>query len=155
MVKNQFGKDFIFPHSEKLYDPELSSGVIKIKNRDESNMTQQEGEAFVFLLINNTDAFVTENVSEYFYDRMLNRKKRKASELEGTDVCSKYHNLDYISESAAEVEQLWSEAKVFLTAHRAKISPIVFEDLMFLKFNQQYWDIFTMQRAYITVIKES
>ena len=35
------------------------------------------------------------------------------------------------------------------------MSPIVFEALMFLKFNQQYWDIFTVQRAYSTVIKES
>ena len=46
------------------------------------------------------------------------------------------------------------EAKFVLTSHRAKMSPIVFEALMFLKFNQQYWDIFTVQRAYSTVIKE-
>ena len=49
-------------------------------------MTQQEEEACVRLLINNTDASVAENVYEYFQDRMLKRKKRKASELEGTDV---------------------------------------------------------------------
>ena len=30
-----------------------------------------------------------------------------------------------------------------------------FEALMFLNFNQQYWDIFTLQREYSTVIKES
>ena len=53
------------------------------------------------------------------------------------------------------MERLWPEAKCVLTAHRAKISPIFFEALMFLKFNQQYWDIFTVQRAYSTVIKES
>ena len=53
------------------------------------------------------------------------------------------------------MEQLWSEAKFVLNAHRAKISPIVFEALMFLKFNQQYWDIFIVQREYSTVIKES
>ena len=82
-------------------------------------------------------------------------KKRKASQLEGTDVCSKYHNIDYIGGSATEVDRLWSEAKFVLTAHRAKMSPIDFEDLMFLKFNQQYWDIFTVQREYSTVIQES
>ena len=86
---------------------------------------------------------------------MSKRKKRKASELEVTDVHSKYHKLNYIGGSAVEVERLWSEAKFVLTAHRAKMSPIVFEALIFLKFNQQYWDIFTVQRAYSTVIKES
>ena len=85
----------------------------------------------------------------------MTNSKDQVSELEGTDVRSKYHNLDYIGGSAAEVEQLWLEAKFFLTAHRAKMSPIFFEALMFLKFNQQYWDIFTVQRAYSTVIKVS
>ena len=49
-------------------------------------MTQQEEEACVCFLINNTDAPVAENVSKYFQDRMSKRKKRKSSELEVTDV---------------------------------------------------------------------
>ena len=118
-------------------------------------MTQQDEEACVHLLINNTDASVAENVSESFQDRMSKSKKRKASELEVTDVHSKYHNLDYIVGSSAEVERLWSEARFVLTAYCAKMSLIAFEALIFLKFNQQYWDIFTVQRAYSTVIKES
>ena len=153
--KNQFGKDYVRPRSEKLSGPDFTSGIIKIQNKDESNMTQQEEESCINLLINNNGASVAENVSKSFQDRMSKRKKRKASELEGTGVRSKYHNLDYIGGSAAEVERLWSEAKFVLTAHRAKISPIVFEALIFLKFNQQYWDIFTVKRAYINVIKES
>ena len=75
-------------------------------------MTQQEEEYCVCFLINNTYASVAENVSESFQDRMSKRKKRKASEPEGTDVRSKYPNLDYIGESAAEVERLWSEEKL-------------------------------------------
>ena len=86
---------------------------------------------------------------------MSKRKKRKSSELESTDVRSKYHNLDCIGGSAAEVERFWSEAKFVLNDHRDKMSPIVFEALMFLKFNQQYWDIFTVQMTCSTVIKES
>ena len=35
------------------------------------------------------------------------------------------------------------------------MSIIVFEALMFLEFNQQYWYIFTVQRSCSTVIKES
>ena len=54
-------------------------------------------------LINNTDASVDENVSEYFQDCMSKRKKRKTSELKGTDVRSNYHNLNYIGGSASEV----------------------------------------------------
>ena len=118
-------------------------------------MNQQEEEDCVRLLINNTDDSVADKFSEYFQEQMSKRTKRKASELEGTDIRSKYHNLDYIGGSAAKVEQLWSEAKFVLTAHCDKISPIFFEALMFLRFNQQYWGIFTVQRAYSTVIKES
>ena len=35
------------------------------------------------------------------------------------------------------------------------MTPINFEAIMFLKFNKQYWDVFTVQRTYIVVIKES
>ena len=78
------------------------------------------------MLINNTDASVAENVSESFQDRMSKRKKRKAINLESTDVRSKYHNLDYIGGLEAEVERLWSQTKFVLTGHHAKMSPIVF-----------------------------
>ena len=54
--KNQFVKDYISTHSEKLSDPDLTSGVIKIQNMDGSNMNQQEEEDCVRLLINNNDA---------------------------------------------------------------------------------------------------
>ena len=94
--KNQFGKDYIRPHSENISDPDFTFGVIKIQNKDESNMTQQEEESCVCFLINNTYASVSENVSESFQDRMPKRKNHKASDLEGTDVRSKYHNLNYI-----------------------------------------------------------
>ena len=57
-------------------------------------MPQQEEEACVRLLINNTDTSVAENVYESFQDRMSKTKNCKASELEGTDFRSKYHNLD-------------------------------------------------------------
>ena len=94
--KISLAKDYIRPHSEKLSDPDFTSGVIKIQNKDESNMTQQEEETCIRMLINNTDASVPENVSQSYQDRMSKRENRKTSDLEGTDVRSKYHNLNYI-----------------------------------------------------------
>ena len=67
-------------------------------------MTHQEEEACARLFINNTNVSAGENVIDSFQERMTQREKRKAGEMTGTNVCSKYHNIDYICGSTAEVE---------------------------------------------------
>ena len=43
--------------------------------------------------------------------------------------------------SAAEVERLWSMADPVLTKRRMTMSPLVFECIMYLKYNADLWDI--------------
>ena len=62
-------------------------------------------------------------------------KKRKRIE----DNCE-FMNCDFILGSVAEVERLWSIAKRVLTDDRKEKSPIVFEALVFLNVNREYWD---------------
>ena len=73
----KLGNEYICPHSEKLYGPHFTSGVIKIQNEDESNTTHQEEEACARQLINNTNVYTGENVIDSFQERMAQRKIRK------------------------------------------------------------------------------
>ncbi len=43
--------------------------------------------------------------------------------------------------SAAEVERLWSAAKHVMTVDRARLSPLVFECIMYLKYNDDLWGL--------------
>ena len=50
--------------------------------------------------------------------------------------------------SAAEVERIWSMAKYILTQQRRQMSPKVFECLICLKYNREFWDEAMVVTAY-------
>ena len=53
---------------------------------------------------------------------------------------SVYGNCDFIYGSAAEVERLWSVAKHILADERkGMMEPMMFETLIYLKLNEEYW----------------
>ena len=64
-------------------------------------MTHQEKETCARLLINTTNVSVGENSIDSFQEGMTQKKKRKTGEMTRTNVCSKYHTIDYICGSAA------------------------------------------------------
>ena len=78
--------------------------------------------------------------------------KRKADEISLTD--DDIDNLDHVLGSAAEVERVWSIARYVLTTQRSKMTPVVFEAIMFLKFNRDLWDEKTVQLAYDLFTKD-
>ena len=43
--------------------------------------------------------------------------------------------------SAAEAERVWSMAGHVLTQHRSSMSPLVFELIMYLKYNSRLWGL--------------
>jgi hypothetical protein len=49
--------------------------------------------------------------------------------------------------SAAEVERVWSMAGHVLTEHRASLSPLVFELIMYLKYNSRLWGLAEVVKA--------
>ena len=81
-------------------------------------------------------------------------KKRKAGVLESSTL-SPYINVDFICGSAAEVERLWSIAKYILSNTRSRLTPNLFQALMFLKINQEYWDCRSVQQAYTEARKQA
>ena len=65
--------------------------------------------------------------------------------VEDTQDCV---NLDFVVGSAAEIERVWSMANYILVKERTSMSPIMFEALIFLKFNVSYWDDALILKAY-------
>jgi hypothetical protein len=51
-----------------------------------------------------------------------------------------YINCDNIFGSSAEVERLWSVASYILTTQRQSMTPQLFEAIIFLKTNHEFWD---------------
>ena len=90
----------------------------------------------------------TNSFASRFRDRM---KKRKAGVLEKSQD-SPYQNVDYVCGSAAEVERLWSLCKYILTNTRSRMTPNLFEALVFFKVNYDYWDAASVQVAYTNAL---
>ena len=65
---------------------------------------------------------------------------------------SPYQNVDYVCGSASEVERLWSLCKYILTNTRSRMTPNLFEALVFLKVNYDYWDAASVQVAYTNAL---
>ena len=49
--------------------------------------------------------------------------------------------------SVTEAERLWSVAARVRAVHRKNTTQIIFEALLFLNFNQEYWDLHTVKEA--------
>ncbi len=62
-------------------------------------------------------------------------KRRKVEH--GTES---YINCDFILRSVAEIERLFSMAKYVMAENIRSLTPHLFEAIMFLKFNERFWD---------------
>ena len=69
-----------------------------------------------------------------FDERVKRNKRRRLNRQE------KYRKCEFILGSVAEVERLWSIAKNVRTVNRRRMTPILFESILFLKVNHRYWD---------------
>ena len=140
--------DYIGPNSSKQPDPYFVSGVIKIQDNNCAQMTVEEKDACQSLLAKDYEIGVAQAQQTTLADRMRDRiKKRKAGVMD-QDLSSPYRNCDFICGSAAEVERLWSVAKKILTNNRYHLTVVMFETLMFLKMNEDYWDLQSVHAAH-------
>ena len=53
----------------------------------------------------------------------------------------------FVLGSVAEVERVWSMAKHLLGDLRHSMSPIILEALLFLRFNERFWDAELVAKA--------
>ena len=130
--------------------------MVKIQRNKHATLTVEETEACESLLAQdaNEEGGQGTNQQSSLAERMKHRMKKRKAGLIESDLSSPYKNVDFICGSAAEVERLWSVAKYILTDNRAKLTPGMFEALLFLKTNEEYWDMATVMEAYGRVRNE-
>jgi hypothetical protein len=56
-------------------------------------------------------------------------------------------NSDFILGSAAEVERVWSIAEYILTKQCKRMTSYLFECLIFLRYNKEFWKCMDSQEA--------
>ena len=135
-----------------LWDGSLSpakyfgSGVVKIQRNQVADLTDEEKEAVSSLLKPNCnivdEVIGGRNNDDYDSFDELDNQENVARRYGPNQEDLRYVNCDFIFGSCAEVERLWSIAKFILTDERkGKMSPVVFEAILYLKMNERFWDL--------------
>ena len=128
--------------------------VIKVQQGKEDTLTSEEAETIVKWKISSDEPVALDvgpqasGLSEY--DRMnLERQQKNKSRAQSIIVDSKYDPaLKYcVLGSSAEVERVWSMAGHVLVDARSSMSPLIFELIMYLKYNKRLWDINDVVKA--------
>jgi hypothetical protein len=91
------------------------------------------------------EAYVLEKIdtpdSPAFSSRMRDFATHDVEQWRAAVPACPYVNCDFIYGSSAEVERLWSVAKYILTDQRKRLTPQMFEALLFLKQNKEFWGL--------------
>ena len=71
----------------------------------------------------------------------------KRREIYDAKYITKYIYCDFSLGSSAEAERLFSLANFVMAQHRQRMTPEIFEAIVFLKLNSDYWDAETVRIA--------
>jgi hypothetical protein len=118
--------------------------VIKVQQGCEENLSDDEAKAIAPWKLDPESGEDTLNkpISEF---KMIKQTGEKANKRKSAAVSPKSAYDPAIKEcvggSAAEAERVWSMAGHVLTDHRSRISSLIFELIMYLKYNSCLWGI--------------
>ena len=155
--KNSFGDIYIPFTSEKRPNKDFVNAVCKVQARKKHELTRNEMksvEKWFKRKDSEKDGIPDCKMSLAERKKAERTSKRKADGISRSKAYEDDSCLDHVIGSAAEVERLWSVARYLLTTQRATMTPIVFEAVLFLKFNHSLWDEKTVQQAYSIVVRE-
>jgi len=140
--KCKLGKKYIAADSRIVSNKNFESAVIKIQRDQTELMTAAEKSASVSLRkpCTTQSSQVQEQSDSSFLERYTKKSKLNSNE-------DPYINCDFILGSAAEVERLWSTCKYILCENRRRLTPQLFEALVFLKVNGRFWDAKMVSQA--------
>lgn len=110
----------------------FGSGAVQIPRNEAGSMTEEENQATKGLMKPTTESRESNDVATGASMREKYNKRPKI------DANNKYMCADFILGSAAEVERVWSPAKYVLSNERRKLKPHMFEEILFLKFNERF-----------------
>lgn len=132
------GQHYTGMSSHLVTDPLFESAVIKLQGNCLQDLTDDEKKAVECLQLNTGEGAAgngAEGGAEVL-SMSERRKKRRKTEA----IPKRYMHCNFILGSVAEVERVWSVAKHLLGDVRHRLSPIMLEALLFLRFNERFWD---------------
>ena len=153
---NKFGNVYIDPKSDKRPNVAFCSAVKKMQKREGSTLDDEEMAAIKQWMPDktvptNNRATPPVTAADFLAQASTGvGGKRKSDDIsQGYDDC-----MDHVIGSAAEVERLWSIARFILTTNRTRMTPVLFEALLFLRAHRELWNENTLKMAIHAVRKE-
>lgn len=112
---------------------------MKLLNRKHKGLSSSEKRTAKSLLITHDDSNSGSNDQEDapYFQQIENKHRR-------LDDVSKYLDCSFISANSCTAERIFSMARWMLTCLRHRMSPILFEAILFLKFSRRLWNIKTV-----------
>ena len=141
---------YISIDSGRSLDNAFEAGVVKIQRGAESTLSVHEKAACQKLLATRNPSRGNTAVKNLTMRQKIASNKAKKSSQEGV-----YVNCGFILGTVAEVERLWSIGGNVYRDNRMRMSPILFESVLFLKVNKSYWDLGLVSEAMKSTRSES
>eukprot|EP00977_Amphora_coffeiformis_P004702 scaffold1007_cov176-Amphora_coffeaeformis.AAC.8 len=146
------------PTHRLVVSPHFESGVEKIINESTETLTEAEKQACKVLLRTNWKHLYPKNTSKEaaeransvdddpnsptkFLKRLNETREKSTNSLQSVYLT----NLSWISPTTVVVERLFSRCKRVMTADRRRMHPRIFEAIVFLKKNEDFWNIKLVQ----------
>ena len=135
-------KEYLSKNASIVNNKNFESAIVKLLSENERSLSPVEkGAIKSLLIINSSEVEVVESDDNLSYFEQLDQKRRKLNQS------SKYIDCSFLVSTSCSAERLFSMAKWVLTNLRHRMSPILFEAILFLKFNRRLWDIKTVSEA--------
>ena len=141
------------PDAEIVMSKDFERGVVKILNKNESEMSSEEQLATICLLnstlVEDSDSEVSVSTtqpkqSSCAMEILLKRRKLDNPVL---SPASKFLSPKFILPTTNIVERLFSLAGVAFNEHRRSLLPANLEMQLFLKINSAFWDVAAVSEA--------
>ena len=126
---------YIGPNSRVTVAPIFESAVNKIQEGLTKQLTDEERKAVKTLEVASSMTFEDASTSSTssMEQRLAKRRKLRSS--------AEYMDAKFLLGSSAEVERVFSAGKLVLSQNRKAMSPQLFEALIFLVYNNRFWDV--------------
>ena len=136
-------EQYLGSNSHLVNNQDFESGFVKIMSKEFINLTESERAATSALMLPTTMDTIEHNpIKTGYFEECQNRKCRRVSAEQ-----DQYMDCTFLVATTVTVERLFSTCKYVLTDNRKSLPPIMFEALLFLKINRDFWDLPMVEQA--------
>ena len=136
--------------SIKRADPHFENGIFKLQEGRKGDLNYEEEKACQHLIVNAVEGTNRADTTHTTVEGYLESLNKKPHVEEGD-----YGDVSIFLGSCAEVERVWSFAKYILTNTQASMTPVLFETIIFLKYNWSYVTVQMVQKALAEVKRDN